>query len=286
MQTKQLQESIANNVIKLMSEHGTNWTMPWLVDNGMPTNAANGNEYHGINIMLLAMQNMATSEWATYKQWHLKDAQVKKGEHGTHIIFYKPLSIKDKDTGKDKTIPLMRNYTVFNADQVDGYESQTTIEKPCLVEKIKTVETFIKNTNATIVHSGKAFYRPGDDTVNIPDPDLFKDTESSTAQENYYSTLLHELVHWTGNKDRLNRKILNQFSSKDYAKEELVAELGATFLCISLGITKQPRVDHAQYLNSWLSVLKNDTNAIFRASAMAGRASDYLHGLQEPQPQS
>ena len=91
------------------------------------------------------------------------------------------------------------------------------------------------------------------------------------------------LVHWTGNKERLDRKLQNEFSSKDYAKEELVAELGATFLCISLGITKQPRIDHAQYLNSWLAVLKNDTNAIFRASAMAGRASDYLHGLQEPQ---
>ncbi len=276
MKTEELREDVTNKVISLMEEHGSDWTRPWLSEHGLPKNIISNNHYSGINIMLLAMKGMPTNEWATYKQWKEKDAQVKKGEKGTHIIFYKSIEID----GEDKTIPMMRNYTVFNSSQVEGYEPKP-INKPCFTgERMDEVDEFVGNTGANIIDGGMAYYSPSDDRICIPSIEYFFDTSTSSAIECYYSTLLHELTHWTGAKHRLDRDLKNKHGSKDYAKEELVAELGATFLGIQLGIHNEPKVDHAQYLNAWLETLRGDTTAIFKASTMASKAVDYLNESQ------
>ena len=277
MNTNDLREEITNKVISLMEEHGSDWTKPWLVNSGMPINVVSRNEYSGINIMMLAMSQMPTNEWGTYRQWLAKDAQVKKGEKGTHIIFYKNIGNLDDD-GKIRTIPMMRNYTVFNSSQVEGYEIETP-EPKGLGEKMDDVEEFIGNSGANIIDGAMAYYSPSDDKIRIPDVEYFFETSTSSEIECYYSTLLHELTHWTGAKHRLDRDLKNKHGSKDYAKEELVAELGATFLGIQLGIHNEPRVDHAKYLNAWMKVLKDDTTAIFKASTMASKAVDYLNEL-------
>jgi antirestriction protein ArdC len=279
MNTNDLREEITNKVISLMEEHGSDWTKPWLVNSGMPINVVSQNEYHGINIMMLAMSQMPTNEWGTYKQWKEKDAQVMKGEKGTHIIFYKSLTKESAiEGGKDTVIPIMKNYTVFNSSQVDGYDVETP-EPKGLGEKMDDVEEFIGNSGANIVAGGMAYYSPSDDKIRIPDVEYFFETSTSSEIECYYSTLLHELTHWTGASHRLDRDLKNKNGSKDYAKEELVAELGATFLGIQLGIHNEPRIDHAQYLNAWLKVLKDDKTAIFKASTLASKAVDYLNEL-------
>jgi antirestriction protein ArdC len=281
MKTNELREEITNKVIALMEEYGTDWTKPWtLGGGGMPTNVISKKPYSGINIMMLMMSDTGSNEWGTYKQWKDKDAQVKKGEKGTHIIFYKSLKKESVIEGaKDTVIPMMRNYTVFNASQVDGYEVVTP-EPKGLGERMDDVDLFLSNTNAVIKSGGSAYYSPKEDKICIPDMGYFFSTNHSSEIECYYSTLLHELTHWTGAKHRLDRDLKNKFGSKDYAREELVAELGATFLGIELGITNEPRPDHAEYLNSWMTVLKEDPSAIFKASTMASKAVAYLHDLQ------
>jgi antirestriction protein ArdC len=223
--------------------------------------------------------SIGTNEWGTYKQWSEKDAQVRKGEKGTHIIFYKSLKKESVIEGaKDIVVPMMRNYTVFNASQVDGYEVVTP-EPKGLGEKMDDIEMFIGNTDAKFFSGSSAYYSTKEDKICMPDLEMFCGTDTSSDIECYYSTLLHELTHWSGAKHRLDRDLKNKFGSKDYAKEELVAELGATFLGIELGIHNEPRPDHAKYLNSWMTVLKEDPSALFKASTLASKAVTYLHAL-------
>jgi len=143
---------------------------------------------------------------------------------------------------------------------------------------LDNAEAYVSNSGASITFGGDvACYSPVADKIKCPTPDQFDSTES------YYGVLLHELVHWTGHKTRCNRDLLNSFGSEDYAKEELVAELGAAFLCSDLGITPEPRQDHAGYLASWLKVLKSDKKFIVRAATKAQAAIDHLNGLQANQ---
>jgi len=146
-----------------------------------------------------------------------------------------------------------------------------------LVERIDNVEQFVRGTRADIRPGGsEAFYSVAGDYVAIPPSDSFIGTATSTATECYYSVLLHELVHWTGASHRLNRDLSDRFGGKGYAMEELVAELGAAFLCSKLEIASTPRADHAAYIANWLEVLKADKRAIFTAASQASEAADYL----------
>ena len=176
----------------------------------------------------------------------------------------------------------MKGYTVFNVEQVDGlpthYFAQPANPLP-LSERIENADRFMTNTAATIHHGGnRAFYAPARDAIQLPPFEAFKDKES------YYATALHELTHWTKPKSRLDRDFsAKRFGDHGYAREELVAELGAAFLCAELGITPEVREDHAAYLGHWLTVLKEDKRAIFSAAAHAQRAADYLSELQQKQ---
>jgi len=173
----------------------------------------------------------------------------------------------------------MKGYTVFNVEQIDGLPSRYTVPAESAREPLKLIEeaeTFFAQTGAVFRHGGsRAFYATSQDVIQLPPAEAFRDAES------YAAIKAHELVHWTGHASRMEREFGKRFGDKAYAFEELVAELGAAFLCADLGVTLEPREDHAAYLASWLEVLKEDRRAIFSAAAHAQRAADFLHRLAE-----
>ena len=247
----------------------------------------NGTPYRGMNILLLWAESMekgfVSPIWMTYKQAQELGANVRKGEKGSLVVYANTINkTETNEDGEDieQKIPFMRGYTVFNVDQVEGLPAHYYPQpvKPLPVEqRMETADRFIKATGADIRHGGSsAYYAPGPDFVQMPNFETFTD------KEGYYATILHELTHWTKHKTRLDRDFgKSKFGNENYAREELVAELGAAFLCADLGITPEVREDHAAYLDSWLTVLKNDKRAIFSAAAHAQRAADYLSGLQQ-----
>jgi antirestriction protein ArdC len=224
--------------------------------------------------------------WMTFKQALELDPHVRKGERGSLVVYANRITkTETNEQGEDteREIPFMKGYTVFNVEQIEGLPAHyyAKPENPLpLSERIDSVEAFMVNTEAVIHHGGnRAFYAPGRDAIQLPPFEAFKDKES------YYATALHELTHWTKHERRLERDFsAKRFGDQGYAREELVAELGAAFLCADLGITPEIRDDHAAYLGHWLEVLKEDKRAIFSAAAHAQRAADFLQDLQ-PQRQ-
>lgn len=285
---RDLYQEVTDKLVAAIEEGAGKWRMPWAQQlQGMPYNATTKHRYRGVNVLILWSEAVAkgypTHEWASYRQWAERGATVKAGERGTVIVFYKSLAVKGKDeNGEDAvdTIPMLRYSHVFNAAQVDAWQSPA-IERPALAQRIEQAEEFLAATGAQIRWGmGSAFYSSHHDFIAMPDRDRFKDTPTSTATENVYSTALHELTHWTGHKTRLAREFGKRFGDDAYAAEELVAELGAAFLCSRIGISAEPRQDHAQYLASWLRVLKADKKAIFTAAARASDAVEFLDRLQ------
>ena len=273
-------------------EQGTRpWLKPWSAptDDRMPLLPlrANGTPYRGVNILLLwgaAFEGGYRSNvWMTYKQAAERGAQVRKGEHGSLVVYadrFTKTETDDKGQDSEREIAFMKGYTVFNVEQIDGlpanlYEPPAPIDDGRTVELIAEAEAFISQTGATIRHGGnRAFYSTKTDHIQMPPPQAFRDAESYTA------TKAHELVHWTGHASRNAREFGKRFGDRAYAFEELVAELGSAFLCADLGITPELREDHASYLAHWLKVLKDDKRAIFAAASHAQKAADYLHSLQ------
>ncbi len=179
---------------------------------------------------------------------------------------------------------MARGYSVFNVAQVDGYEpdeAEAPVTDRPLVERLEHAEAFVTATGAQRMNGvDRAFYRPSTDAIYMPPIEAFTGSDTSTPQEAYYGTLLHELTHWTGAEPRCNRQFGKRFGDDAYAAEELVAELGAAFMSAGLGITSEPRADHAQYIESWLRVMKGDKRAIFTAASKASAAVAYCEGLQ------
>lgn len=165
---------------------------------------------------------------------------------------------------------------VFNAAQVDGYAAPDAPDPLGPIERIEAADRFVAATGARIEHGGdQAYYVPSSDHIQMPDEGLFCGSDTMSREEGYYATLVHELTHWSGAKHRLDRDFGKRFGEEAYAAEELVAEIGAAFLCAELGITQEIRSDHAQYLAHWLKLLKNDSRAIFTAAAKASEAASY-----------
>lgn len=262
------------------------WLKPWSVDHAAgkinrPLRS-NFQPYSGINVLMLwgasVEAGYVSPVWITYKQAQSLGAQVRKGEHGSPVVYASTFTKTEQtDDGREveEQIPFLRAYTVFNAEQVDGLPEQyyPKIENPLpLANRIERADAFVESTGAKIRHAGgSAFYSGTVDQITMPPFESFKDPES------YYATIFHELTHWTKPESRLNRNFGRKaFGDPGYAREELVAELGAAFLCADLGITPEPREDHASYLASWLKVLKDDKRAIFQAASYASKAADYL----------
>lgn len=276
--TKELQADVANAVIAQMQTHGTDWLKSWQGVAGMnPLSMSTGKNYQGINWVILNMsrtvRGYSSHQWATFKQWKTRGASVRKGEKGVGVVFYKSITIEDKETGEEKSIPMLKFYTVFNSEQVDGYTDETPAFVPR--DDVSVADEFTAQCGAKVqnVDLASAHYAPGPDHINMPYLQQFD------TPEDYQATLLHELTHWTGHKSRLDRLYKNEDRTKDYAMEELVAELGSAMLCGSLEISSTPRVDHAKYLNNWMRALKNDPGVIFKAAAAAAKATDYLVAL-------
>lgn len=291
--TTNVYETVTTNIVAAIESGAGEFQMPWhraSTSNDLPTNAATGASYSGSNILSLWVAGMAkgyaSNRWATYKQWAELGAQVRKGEKSATGIYFTMLEREQAgaDTGKDgktKMVPFARAFHLFNAEQVDGYIDSTLTPAPSAdqTRPMMSVDAAVAATGARITHAGsRAFYRPSTDEIYMPERAAFTGTDTSTATESYYSTLLHELTHWTGHDARLARNFAksNRFGDEAYAGEELVAELGAAFLCARLGITNTPRADHARYLASWLKVLKGDAKAIVRAASDAQKAADYI----------
>ncbi|AVX05962.1 uncharacterized protein MXMO3_03459 (plasmid) [Maritalea myrionectae] len=262
-----------------------------LCEFGLPHNPTTESNYSGVNIVNLWVSQFSkgysSARWATFNQWKKLGGKVRKGEKSTPIIFYKTRLIKDtNEQGEEdeKSIPMLKMHRVFNLDQIEGIEleSQSAKELTNLVDRIALADEFCKNTGAKIIENGrKAFYQPSTDSITMPAPELFNDTKTATATENFYSVLFHELTHWSGGKSRLNRDLKGLKQNKSaYAFEELIAELGAAFLCPKFNIGQFARKDHAQYIASWLKVMKDDPKFVFKASAAANNAVAYLEGLQ------
>lgn len=260
------------------------WVQPWdsaAASPGLPRNAATGRAYSGINILLLwgavIERGYATQGWLTFRQALGAGGCVRKGEQGVTICFadrFTPDAEKARaaETGDDpRRIPFLKRFTVFNVAQCDGLPEAMTAAAPPLPEReiVPVAEALIAATGADFRIGGdKAFYSPGGDFVQVPPQPAF------AKQINYYRTALHELGHWTGHPSRLARDLSGRFGSPAYAREELCAELASAYLCAALGIA--PTVRHADYIGSWLEVLRADDRAIFRAASLASKAADYV----------
>ncbi len=240
---------------------------------GLPSNFPTGIAYSGMNIMLLwcsaSEQGFGDSRWMTYKQAQAVGGQVRKGEHGTTAIFYTTLE-KESEDGEIDQIPMLKTFTVFNVQHIDGLPLATeTISPEATFDPLPEAEKLFRKSGANIIEKGQnAFFQPSTDEVRLPERHLFSDAA------NFYSTGLHEMVHWSGAKNRLNREMKGEFGSEDYAFEELIAEVGSAFLMADLGIVGE--VQHQSYIASWPKALKNDKRYIFKAASAASKAHRYL----------
>ena len=267
---------------------GFAWTKPWIdTSSGMPRNV-DGKPYRGINILLLLIQaskmGYGQNIWGTFKAWKDKGGTIIKGSKSTKITFYKSYVAKDKETEEENKFFILKTFNVFNIAQVDGVTIQEDTQTLTnTVERNKLIDSFVAGTNVIIKDGGnRAYYAtsPTIDFIGMPKLEQFKTTDG------YYSTLLHELTHWTGAMKRCNRDLKNKFASSAYAFEELEAELGSMFLCNKfniLGRDEEQMRNHITYLNNWIKILKDDKKAIFQASSLAQKAFDFLEGLQEEQ---
>ncbi|WP_050385873.1 ArdC family protein [Bradyrhizobium pachyrhizi] len=277
-----IHQHLTDRIVAAIEAGAGPWQMPWHRGSGgrHPVNIASGNKYRGVNVLALWVEAQVTGYgshvWGTYRQWAEKGASVRKGQKASYIVFYRQTEVEAGDDAENesKSRVFARAAPVFNAEQVDG-SPQVTPAAP--VEDLHDVDGFVARTGAKIVHGGnRACFVPKLDEIHMPRRELFTGSATSTPTEAYYSTLLHELTHWTALPHRCDRDLSGRFGTDSYAMEELVAELGAAFLCAELGIAVEPRADHAQYLAHWLNVLKADKRAIFTAASKAGEALSFL----------
>lgn len=266
-------------------EQALSWQKPWIsafggMQSGRPINAVTRKAYRGINVPLLWSSAYTMPYWATYKAWQSVGAQVRRGEHGTAIVFWKSYEVSSSeddgnDDGENNIRLVARLYNVFNAEQVDGWQPK---EQPAPLptttgEQRQAVDDWIMSRGVPVKHvkGDRAFYVPSADYIQLPLHEQFK------SWEGYYCTAFHELGHSTGHKSRLARDFSGRFGNEAYAFEELVAELTAAFLAADHGISPQPRDDHVAYIKTWLKVLKNDKRAVFTAASKAEASAKFLH---------
>lgn len=280
--------TITNQILADMEKGILPWSRSWNGSTSLPLRWT-GESYSGINILMLWAKSMchgySAPTWMTFNQALELGAAVRKGEKGTTVVFAGTLQ-KSEDTSQGtasqgdedaRAIPFLKRYTVFNVAQIDGlpdrfHQAGTVQEFSNPDARNAAADAFFTATGAQIETKGhQPAYFPLSDKIEMP---AFADFKTA---EDYYSTLSHELTHWTGHQTRMARTQLSRRDSlQDYAKEELIAELGAAFLCAELGLSSEPRADHAAYLQSWIQALKNDKKFIFSAASQASKAVDYL----------
>ncbi len=281
----EIRNQITQQIIESMEQGMVPWKRPWSADKncGRPCNAVSKRHYNGINNLLLALHNYKhnfnSKFFATYRQWEGLGGQVmrrpdgvRNGQWGCKIILWKPVTKKDKNN-EDETFYVMRQFTVFNIDQVEGNLDHLRVgfsdnnHDPDV--SIEDADKLIENSGAKINHGGdSAFYNSTNDIIQMPHKHQFDETA-------YYETLFHEMSHWTEHPERLNWDRTKEQNS--YAMGELIGEIASCYVCTELGIPLAEGIDnHAAYVSGWLKALKNDSNFIFKASTQASKITDYL----------
>lgn len=290
-----LYDRVTRQIVDQLEQGVLPWRRPWSAEHrdgpiSIPLRA-NGKPYRGLNVLLCWIGAMSKGyscpRWMTYKQATELGGQVRGGEKGQLVVFAKdfvPQSERDKPADEQETRFVWRGYTVFNVEQIAGLPEKfyALRDAPQLDEaqRIEQLERFCRNTGCPITDGGNRAFCRNKEAVFMPP---FTHFESPGA---YYATLLHELTHWTGHPDRCNRdydaekgrKVKGSLEAR--AMEELVAEMGAAFLCASLGVSEEPRDEHAQYLANWLTALRDDKKLIFTAASHAQKAADCLWSFQ------
>jgi len=273
-------EVITTRILALLEQGTVPWHRPWNSATGMPRNLFSQRAYKGINVWLLTAMGDASPFWATFHQVTAAGGSVRKGARGVPVVFWKVYDHADPETGEAEKRFVLRQYTVFNAAQLDGVAIP---EITVITHRFTTIERCAHLVDAmpqrpAILHGHpRAFYTPATDTLHMPSPACFHYPEA------YYATLYHELVHAAGHPSRLNRKTLTDlclFGSPTYAKEELVAEIGAAYLCGVCGIANVTLDNSAAYLQSWMQVLRHDPTLMVHAAAQAQKAADYIQNVQ------
>jgi len=289
----QTYEIINSRIIELLQQGAVPWRKTWYSTSNYPKNLVTKKEYRGVNVFMLACQEYSSPYWLTFKQAADKGGHVRKGQKSTPVVFWKWVDRKDVDdadteetNGKGK-VPLLRTYNVFNWEQTEGIPSppspEATINPFTPIEKADQIIAGMP-LPPDIRHGGnKACYSPILDYVKLPQPSAFE------SPEEYYSTAFHELTHATGHAKRVGRKGIlepSYFGSHEYSKEELVAEMGAAFLCGHAGIEQRTITNSAAYIQGWLRSLKNDKTLLIHAAAQAQKASDYILNRKEGEDDS
>ena len=289
---KDVYQIITDRILEAMGQGQIPWQRPWNGKELAPRNLKTKKAYRGANPFLLMATGYASPYWLTYKQAKELGGQVKQGEKGFPVVFWKFLDAKDDkgqpeldNKGQPKKVPLLRYYTVFNVEQCEGLPEEKIPVHNAKVsehEAIETAESIVENMpkRPEIQHGRTgAYYRPSTDSVGMPDKDSFFNTPE------YYSTLFHELGHATGHESRVGRKGVtgtdgqwSSFGSVPYAKEELVAEMTASFLCGQAGILNATVNNSVAYLQSWKAKLKEDPKLFVHAAANAQKAADFILG--------
>ena len=272
---KDIYQEVTTQIIEALKNNVRPWVAPYDQFNIIPKRST-GEYYQGINLMLLMFKSQkkgyTAPHWFTYNQAFKFGANVKKGEKGTRIIFYKTLEVFNDETGEDDKIPMLKTYNVFNADQIEGLPDSFTVKTESRdLEPIQACEAFFESVGAKLEHKAVIpNYAPMSDTITCPGINNFK------TPELYYATLGHEFAHWTGAEHRLDRLKATSRHSPEYYFEELIAEISAGFLMPQLGI--EPLIDdeHVPYIKGYLELLENDEKLIFKAAAQAQKAVDFL----------
>lgn len=275
-------ETITARIIASLEAGVVPWRKEWKASasgTAFPHNHLTGKSYRGINVVSLLCSPYQSSAWLTYKQAEELGAHVRKGEHGSPVVFWKFDREKDAVTGKiESRAPMMRTYTVFNLEQIEGIQPALPFEAPTfdpIASAQEIADAYLAGaSHPTLAHGGdRAFYRPSADHVQMPAPGTF------TTPEAYYCTLFHEFGHSTGHDSRLKRKIDNHFGTVDYSDEELVAEFSAAFLSAEARISSDQLLDNsAAYIAGWLSKLRNDNRIAVTAAQRAQKAADFILG--------
>jgi antirestriction protein ArdC len=270
-------EVITNRIIASLDQGVIPWRTPWTTS--APKNLISKKPYRGVNIFLLNASRFSSPWWLTYNQCTQKKGQVKKGEHGTPVIFWKMFDNGVGANGKPKKNFVLRYYTVFNSSQCEGLEVPTEVGKTSLFTPIEACERIVMGyteNGPPVEHGGdKASYSPMTDIIHMPEPESFETPEA------YYCTRFHEMVHSTGAEKRLARDGIthfDKFGSHQYSFEELIAECGASYLCGEAGVVDTTIDNSTAYIQNWVRKLRNETKWIVQAGGKAANAADFILG--------
>lgn len=280
-------QTITDNIIAAIEAGETTTGMPWVSAGGLPVKLSDGTPYQGVNVLHLwavaALRGYRSAQWGGFATWRRQGGCVRRGEKGTVVIYAGRVEREDETSGETSLRSFARSFTVFNRDQIDGLDAEAAPDAAPAPDATTggdwqaadRTDELARHLGARVRHGGgQAFYRPSTDEIAVPERADFRGTATQTPEAGYASTLAHELVHWTAPKARADRDVVP--GAQGYAREELVAELGAAFLAPSLGFAYCGVADHAGYIAGWLELLKSDSRAIGKAAGDASRAARWL----------